>query len=71
MSSPDRCSGPQLCQDVLFNNAGVIVPGKIYGINANGSINLVYFNAAGATAVTSVNFDPNLGSGKYAYPGFV
>ena len=55
----------------LYNNSGVIVPGKIYGVNANGGVNLVYFRVAGATSVSSVNFDPNLGSGKYAYPGFV
>jgi hypothetical protein len=72
MSSPDKGAGPQLAQDVLYNNGGTIVPGKIYSVNANGvSINLVYFSAAGATSVSGVVFNPNLAVGTYAYPQFV
>jgi hypothetical protein len=71
MSSPDKASGPQLAQDVLCNNSGTLVPGEIWGINANGSVNLVYFDANGATSVSAVNFDPNMRTGKCAYPGFV
>jgi hypothetical protein len=70
MSSPDRGAGPQITQDVLYNNGGTIIAGTIYGVNANGTVNLVSFDAAGATNRASVQYDPNLGTGKWAYPAF-
>jgi len=70
MSSPDKGAGPQLTQDVLYNNGGTIIAGTIYAVNANGTVNLVSFDAAGATARLSVGYDPNLGTSKWAYPPF-
>jgi hypothetical protein len=46
MSSPDKGSGPQLTQDVLYNNGGVITAATIYAVNANGTVNLVFFGTA-------------------------
>jgi hypothetical protein len=72
MSSPDKGAGPQVGQDVLYNLSGVIVPGKIYAVAPNAvNISLVYFNAAGATSVSGVIFNPNLAQGTWAYPQFV
>ncbi len=70
MSSPDKGAGPQITQDVLYNNAGTITAATIYGVNANGTVNLVWFGSGGATSATSVGYDPNLGAGKWAYPQF-
>jgi hypothetical protein len=71
MSSPDKGSGPQLTPDVLYNNGGVITAATIYAVNANGTVNLVFFGTATpATSATSVAYDPNLGVGKWAYPPF-
>jgi hypothetical protein len=72
VSSPDKGAGPQIAQDVLYNLSGVIVPAKIWSVNANAvSVNLVYFNAAGATSVSGVIFNPNLAQGTWCYPQFV
>jgi len=70
MSSPDRGVGPQITQDVLYNNGGVITAAMIYAVNANGTVNLVFSSTAGATSAASVLYDPNLGTGKWAYPPF-
>jgi hypothetical protein len=70
MSSPDRGAGPQITQDVLYNNAGTVTAATIYAVNANGTVNLVWYGSAGATSATSVGYDPNLGTGKWAYPAF-
>jgi hypothetical protein len=58
MSSPDKGAGPQITQDVLYQVSGthVIIAGTIYGINANGTVNLVSFDAAGATNRASVPY---------------
>jgi len=55
---------------VLYNNGGTIIAGTIYKVNADGTVNLVSFDAAGATNRASVGYDPNLGTGKWAYPAF-
>ena len=71
MSSPDRGAGPQITQDVLYNNGGVITAATIYGVNANGTVNLVWFGSGGATSATSVPYNPNLSvSPSWAYPQF-
>jgi hypothetical protein len=70
MSSPDKGAEPQITQDVLYNNAGTITAATIYAVNANGTVNLVFFSAAGATSATGVLYDPNLGTSKWAYPPF-
>ena len=51
-------------------DAGTITAATIYGVNANGTVNLVWFGSGGATSATSVGYDPNLGTGKWAYPQF-
>lgn len=63
-------AGPQIAQDVLYNLGGVIVPAKIWSVIAV-SVNLVYFNAAGATSVSGVIFNPNLAQRTWCYPQFV
>jgi hypothetical protein len=71
MSSPDKGPGPQLTQDVLYNNGGTITAATIYAVNAaNGTVSLVWFGSGGATSATGVGYDPNLGTGKWAYPPF-
>ncbi len=55
---------------MLYNNGGTIIAGTIYKVNADGTVNLVSFDAAGATNRASVGYDPNLGTGKWAYPAF-
>jgi hypothetical protein len=71
MSSPDRGAGPQITQDVLYNNGGTIIAGTMYAVNANGTVNLVFFGTATpATSATGVLYDPNLGIGKWSYPPF-
>jgi hypothetical protein len=71
MSSPDKAAGPQITQDVLYNNGGVITAATIYAVNpANGTVSLVWFGAGGATSATGVGYDPNLGTSKWAYPSF-
>jgi hypothetical protein len=71
MSSPDKGAGPQITQDVLYNNGGVITAATIYAVNAaNGTVSLVWFGSGGATSATGVGYDPNLGTGKWAYPPF-
>ena len=77
MSSPDRGSGPQITQDVLYQVTGthVIVAATIYGINANGTVNLVFFNAAGATSATNVPYSAGVdgtaaNDNKWSYPAF-
>ncbi len=72
MSVPDKASGPQLTQDVLYRDpGGNIIAGTIYGVNANGTVNLVSFDAAGATSRASVLFDPNLATNnRWNYPQF-
>jgi hypothetical protein len=71
VSSPDKGAGPQLTQDVLYDNGGVITAATIYAVNAaNGTVSLVWFGAGGATSATGVGYDPNLGTGKWAYPQF-
>jgi len=71
MSVPDKGAGPQITQDVLCNNGGVITAATIYAVNAaNGTVSLVWFGSAGATSATGVLYDPNLGTGKWAYPPF-
>jgi hypothetical protein len=70
MSVPDKGSGPQLTQTVLFNNGGTITAGTIYRVNTDGSVALVYFGDTGATPVLSVFYDMHLGAGKWAWPDF-
>ena len=68
----DKAAGPQITQDVLYNNAGTITAATIYAVNAaNGTVSLVFFGTATpATSATGVLYDPNLGIGKWSYPPF-
>jgi hypothetical protein len=70
--SPDRGAGPQITQDVLYRDpGGIIICGTIYGVNANGTVNLVSFDGAGATPRLNVSFDPNLATNnRWNYPSF-
>ena len=70
MSVPDKGAGPQITQDVLYNNGGVITAATVYAVLADGRVSLVWFGAGGATSATPVGYDPNLGTGKWAYPPF-
>src|SRR5207245_849986 len=70
MSSPDRASGPQITKDVLYNNSGTITAATIYAVLADGRVSLVFYSGAGATSASPVSYDPNLGTGKWAYPAF-
>lgn len=71
MASEDKGAGPQICQPVLYNNGGTIVSAMIYGLGTSGTVNLVYFNASGATSATNVPFNPNLAASSWAYPAFI
>ena len=55
-SETPRGAGPQITQDVLYNNGGTITAATIYAVRA--------------TSATGVGYDPNLGAGKWAYPPF-
>jgi len=72
MSSPDKGAGPQISQDVLYNDGGTITAATIYGINSDGTVKLAFYRNATPPAINnaSAGFDPNLASGKWAYPQF-
>ena len=77
MSVPDKGAGPQITQDVLYQivTTHVIVPGTIYAVNANGTVNLVSFDAAGTTNRPNVPYSASLdgiaaNDNKWTYPPF-
>jgi len=72
MSSPDKNAGPKICQSVLYNSAGTIVAGIIYGVNSGGTVNLNAFTSAGASNVSSAGYSPSaVTSNTWGYPDFV
>lgn len=75
MASQDKGSGPEAGQMVLYNSGSTgsptIVPAIIYGLGTNGTVNINYFNASGATNATNVKFDYNLSGSTWAYPPFL
>jgi len=71
MSTPDKGAGPKITQDILYNNGGTIIAGTIYAVNTNGTVNLVSFDAAGATNRPNVGYSPSAQtSGTWGYPDF-
>lgn len=68
MASPERNEGPRMGQTVIYNNSGTLVPAVIYSVRTDGSVDLVFFNASGATSVTQKVHDPNLASGRWNWP---
>ena len=75
MADNDQAEGPQIGQVVLYNNSGTIVPAVIYAVSSTtGSVSLNFFNASGATNVTTSNYDSGvhydgtqLASGRWTY----
>jgi hypothetical protein len=66
MSSPDKGAGPQITQDVLYNNGGTITAATIYAANpANETVSLVWFGAGGATSATGVGYDRTFEQGSW------
>lgn len=71
MAVNDKGAGPKVGMPVLYNNSGTVTSAIIYAVAAaTGLVSLCWFGAGGATSATGVGYDPNLGSGKWAYPDF-
>lgn len=69
MASQDKGLGPLAGQTVLYNNGGVVRPGIIYLVNADGTVNITQF-VTGTAVVDQQNkaYDAGLSSGRWAYP---
>lgn len=70
MSTAERNQGPRVSHVVLYRvSAGLIVPGIIHVVNADGTVGLVSFGTGGATARTTCPYSPILGvDNQWCYP---
>jgi hypothetical protein len=75
VSSPNTTIGPQVSQVVFYQVPGThaVVAAIIYGVNADGTVNLVYFNALGATSASNVSYSPgvdglSVNDNRWSYP---
>lgn len=77
MSVNDKAAGPKVGMRVWYNNGGTIVAADITGVNANGTVTLNYWPAAGAGAAagtTAVNipYSPYAGTATtWGFPDFL